>query len=88
MSGAYQAGCIENSALAAQSRSMNTSWKTLALAAMSTFCGKAAGETLDLGQKLGAAFLLHVERSDPSLGLCVTYGENGEAENEPAHIPV
>ncbi len=47
MSGAYQACCIENSAQSAQSRSMNTSWKTLVIAAMGSLCLTAAEETQD-----------------------------------------
>jgi hypothetical protein len=47
MSGAYQALCIENPAHSAQSRSMNTSWKTMLLAALGTVCMAAADDSKD-----------------------------------------
>jgi hypothetical protein len=50
MSGAYQPHCIENFAHSAQCRSMNTSWKSILLAALGTICvavqGKAQDRTL------------------------------------------
>jgi hypothetical protein len=42
---AYEAQCIENSAHLAQSRAMNTSWKTILLAALGTMCVAVAEET-------------------------------------------
>jgi hypothetical protein len=42
MSDAFQAHCIEISAHSAQSRAMNTSWKTIWMAALGTMCTAAA----------------------------------------------
>src|SRR5271154_2351078 len=48
MSGGYQPRCIENSALNAQSRAMNTSWQTAFLAALgATTCLAAAADAQD-----------------------------------------
>jgi hypothetical protein len=47
MSGAYQAHCIENFAHSAQCRSMNTSWKSILLAALGTICAAAQGNSQD-----------------------------------------
>jgi hypothetical protein len=47
MSGAYQARCIESSAYSAQCRSMNTSWKSILLASLGTFCMAAAPDPQD-----------------------------------------
>lgn len=47
MSDAYQALCIENPAHSAQYRSMNTSWKTMLLAALGTMCVAAAPDAQD-----------------------------------------
>jgi hypothetical protein len=44
MSGAYQAQCIEILAYSAQSRAMNTSWKTISLAALGTLCVAVAAD--------------------------------------------
>jgi hypothetical protein len=47
MSEAYQALCIENPAHSAQCRSMNTSWKTMLLAALGAICVAAAPDSQD-----------------------------------------
>jgi hypothetical protein len=48
MSGAFQTRCIEICPHSAQSRAMNTSWKTLLIAALSTVCTAAAQENRSL----------------------------------------
>jgi hypothetical protein len=48
MSGAFPAPCIEISAQSAQSRAMNTSWKTLLIAALSTVCTAVAQDNRNL----------------------------------------
>ncbi len=47
MSGAYQGQCIEYSAQLAQSRSMNTSWNTLLIAALGTMFGTIPAHAQD-----------------------------------------
>ena len=60
MSGAYQAQCIEISSHSAQSRAMNTSWKTISLVALGTIYVAVAADAQE-----------NLSTSDPTLTVVV-----------------